>query len=85
MVDELHHLLALSEYEPDVIATPGEEVASACGRALLPMLESANECSAECPLLPSVSKGARNRSPVDQDRHFRMHQNLHGLAAEEER
>src|SRR3954471_22263434 len=41
VVDELHHLPALSEYEPDVIANPGEEDASAWSRALLPMLESA--------------------------------------------
>src|SRR3954470_19980244 len=41
VVDELHHLPALSEYEPDVIVAPGEENASAWSRALLPMLESA--------------------------------------------
>src|SRR5215213_1185670 len=41
VVDELHHLPSLSEYEPDVIANPGEEDASAWSRALLPMLESA--------------------------------------------
>src|SRR5215211_6817566 len=41
VVDELHHLPALSEYEPDVIADPSEEDASAWSRALLPMLESA--------------------------------------------
>src|SRR5688572_30729432 len=41
VVDELHHLPALSEYEPDVITNPGEEDASAWSRALLPMLESA--------------------------------------------
>src|SRR4051812_45525374 len=41
VVDELHHLPALSEYEPDVINNPGEEDASAWSRALLPMLESA--------------------------------------------
>src|SRR5690349_5538223 len=29
--------------------------------------------------------GSCARSAVDQHRHFRMHQNLHGLAAEEER
>src|SRR3954466_6325053 len=41
VVDELHHLPALSEYEPDVITNPGEEDASAWSRALLLMLESA--------------------------------------------
>src|SRR3954454_15298606 len=41
VVDELHHLPTLSEYEPDVINNPGEEDASAWSRALLPMLESA--------------------------------------------
>src|SRR5215207_6467266 len=41
VVDELHHLPALSEYEPDVIADPSEEDASAWSCALLPMLESA--------------------------------------------
>jgi hypothetical protein len=41
VVDELHHLPALSEYEPDVITDPSEEDASVWSRALLPMLESA--------------------------------------------
>ena len=41
VMDELHHLPALSEYEPDVIADPSGEDASAWSRALLPMLESA--------------------------------------------
>src|SRR5919112_882453 len=41
VVDELHHLPALSEYEPNVIADPSAEDASAWSRALLPMLESA--------------------------------------------
>jgi len=41
VVDELHHLPALTEYEPDVIPDPSEEDASAWSRALLPMLESA--------------------------------------------
>src|SRR3954471_19140547 len=41
VVDELHHLPALSEYESDVITDPSEEDASVWSRALLPMLESA--------------------------------------------
>src|SRR3954467_12850026 len=41
VVDELHHLQPLSEYEPDVVTNPGEEDASAWSRGLLPMLESA--------------------------------------------
>ena len=41
VVDELHHLPALSEYEPDVIRRSWREDASAWSRALLPMLESA--------------------------------------------
>src|SRR3954449_748084 len=41
VVDELHHLPALSEYEPDVIPDLSGEDASAWSRALLPMLESA--------------------------------------------
>src|SRR4051794_40969901 len=41
VVDELHHLPTLSEYEPDVVTNPGEEDASAWSRGLLPMLESA--------------------------------------------
>src|SRR5215217_6860402 len=41
VVDELHHLPALSEYEPDVIPDPSGEDSSAWSRALLPMLESA--------------------------------------------
>ncbi len=38
VVDELHHLPALSEYEPDVIADPSGDDASAWSRTLLPML-----------------------------------------------
>ena len=41
VVDELHHLPALSEYEPDVIRRSERGEASAWSRALLPMLESA--------------------------------------------
>src|SRR5215210_813350 len=41
VVDELHHLPALSEYEPDVIPDPSGEDASAWSRAMLPLLESA--------------------------------------------
>src|SRR3954462_3957237 len=40
VVDELHHLPTLSEYEPDVVTNPGEEDASAWSRGLFPMLES---------------------------------------------
>ena len=41
VVDELHHLPALAEYEPSVIAGPGEEDTSAWSRVLLPILKSA--------------------------------------------
>ena len=41
VIDELHHLPALSEYEPTAIEDAGEEDASAWSRAILPMLESA--------------------------------------------
>ena len=41
VVDEVHHLPALSDMAPDPLADPGADAASGWSRALLPLLETA--------------------------------------------